>query len=254
MRTPGSASRTWRTSRAGRTSPAKTTVRTPVVRSRWPTSSPNTEGTALITWPFQVSRSPSTSVFGTNSTVPPVDRVVSSSKTETSKFTEVPASMRQPGGVSRTRTSSRTPLTTLRWVIAAPFGSPVEPEVYITYARLPGASGEVRSVSPGAPPGVSQAVRWSRSTVAMSFGGMVCQVPVSVTANRGAASASTRCARPPRCSGSIGRYAAPDLRIPSSPATRSSVRGSARTTRSSGPTPRRISSHATPFARSSSSR
>ncbi len=98
----------------------------------WSSSAENTAGTALMVVPDQLPRSASSSTSRTTSTLAPVVSAVKISNTETSKFTEVAASIRETAPTCTVRRRSCTPLTTLPWVMATPLGVPVDPDVNIT--------------------------------------------------------------------------------------------------------------------------
>ncbi|SHT07462.1 Uncharacterised protein [Mycobacteroides abscessus subsp. abscessus] len=75
-----------------------------------------------------------------------------------------------------------------------------------------------------------------------------------VTATTGPASASTKVSRASGTAGSIGRYAAPVLRIPKIAAIASADRLLSSATTCPGPAPRPINKYANRFAAESSSR
>ncbi|SPZ38176.1 Uncharacterised protein [Rhodococcus wratislaviensis] len=81
-------------------------------------------------------------------------------------------------------------LTTLWWSMVTPFGVPVDPEVYITYAVLSGRSGLLRSLSPGAMPSrrATSSECASSNNVGMPLSGSVRAVVVSVRTRIGEAS------------------------------------------------------------------
>lgn len=79
-----------------------------------------------------------------------------------------------------------------------PFGVPVEPDVYMTYAVLPGLSGAIRSSSTGLitadMPSVSASSR-SNTRQGMSLSGKDAAVAVSVRSRSGAASVRMKAVR-----------------------------------------------------------
>ncbi len=88
---------------------------------------------------------------------------------------------------------------TLPWVIATPFGTPVVPEVYITYARSWGA-GTGREVA-GQPSIRASSTSMTTRSVPSSRSAN----PAVVTAATGAASEIMNCTRASGIAGSIGR-------------------------------------------------
>ncbi|CAM5640650.1 hypothetical protein SGRIM128S_04581 [Streptomyces griseomycini] len=132
IRVPGRTSAIRRVSDAGSASPAKTSTSGRVVAEIWSSSSAKAEGTVDRICPSQPSRAASSRTSATISMLPPWQRLVKTSKTETSKLTEVLARALRPGPASIRPARCVMPLTTPRWVTATPFGTPEEPEVYIT--------------------------------------------------------------------------------------------------------------------------
>ena len=61
--------------------------------------------------------------------MPPAASGTNSSNTDRSKVIEVPASTPARDAGGKTRCAHSTSATALAWVIATPFGRPVEPEV-----------------------------------------------------------------------------------------------------------------------------
>ncbi|GAA1327677.1 hypothetical protein GCM10009635_23280 [Actinocatenispora thailandica] len=121
----------------------------------------------------------------------------------------------------------------------------------MTYAGCSGRSGELRSASVTSWPGPASSRRrvcGSSHTTTRYPSGTVAANARSVTTTATSAPASSDRIRAGGWSGSTGTYAAPDLSTPSTDTTRSAERSSSSATRSSGPTPRPMSSRASRFA------
>ncbi len=183
-RAPGRSSRTRATRAAGSASPAKTTASARISPPTWSRSSAKTDGTALTTPPLQPPRSPMTRTSRTTSRVPPTAKVVTVSKTETSKLTEVPARVRVPASMPTVSARRSTPLTTSRWVIVTPFGTPVEPEVYITYAAFAGRGATSGTRGPATAKSMSSTHRAGTSVVGST---PAVSAPVRISCGRASA-------------------------------------------------------------------
>nr|BFE29897.1 hypothetical protein GCM10010200_021480 [Actinomadura rugatobispora] len=118
----------------------------------------------------------------------------------------------------------------MRCVTATPFGTPVDPDVYITYAR---SSADTRTSGPS------------------GRGSSIKSSPVRTTDTPASATIARR--RSTGCPASSGTYAAPAFNTASNATTRSADRSITTPTRSPGRTPRPTSACARPFARPSSS-
>ncbi len=81
-----------------------------------------------------------------------------------------------------------TPLTTLLWVMATPLGAPVEPEVYITYARCCGRRVTARTPPTASAAGSAPVSGSSRKSTGTSQAGSTPTVSWSVRISCGAAS------------------------------------------------------------------
>ena len=90
------------------------------------------------------ARSGSASAFSDSTSFPPSARVAKISNTDMSKQTEVEARTPAYSSGVYTERAQRTIATALRCWIATPFGTPVDPEVKITYARLSARAGRCR--------------------------------------------------------------------------------------------------------------
>ncbi len=88
------------------------------------------EGTVLIRVTAALAgRAGSARASATTTTVPPRASGRNSSKTERSKVIEVEARTPASSAGVNVSPAQRSSATALRWVIATPFGRPVEPEV-----------------------------------------------------------------------------------------------------------------------------
>ncbi len=141
--------------------------------------------------------------------------------------------------------------------MGTPLGRPVEPEVWMTYARSSGPVGPVRSASVRSAVGRTARSSWvagsPRTTVGAGIAGSAPAVAASVTRTAGGASSVTRRSRSAGCPVSSGRYPAPVFSTASSATTRRIPRGSASATSRPGPAPRSTSSRANRFASALSS-
>jgi hypothetical protein len=120
------------------------------------------------------------------------------------------------------------------WVTPTPFGAPVDPDVYITYASCPRRTGRPASTGSWVPP----------DAAAISSGRTTATAP---------APASTASIRAAGQAGSTGRYAAPASQHPSIAVIISAPRGRLSPTTCSGPDPKAPSRDASRPARAISS-
>ena len=138
------------------------------------------DGTVLTsTTSPAASSSGSASAFSARTSFPPAPRVAKISKTDRSKQTEVDASRPSYSSGEYIVRAQRTIPTALRCWIATPFGTPVEPEVKMTYARL---SGRAVSASAGASAGSSSGCSsqpGSRNTVRSPCGSSSPSMPAN---------------------------------------------------------------------------
>lgn len=169
-----------------------TRVSAPVRSGDCSSSSAKTDGTVLTTSTARASPSARTRASRTRSTLPPVDSVVNNSNTDTSKLTEVLASIRHFAGAPSTVARWAMPLVTFPWVIATPFGVPVDPEVYITYAVLSGRAAALPSAGEGSV-STSRSAKYRRSIPVV---GSTCSVTASVRTRCGRAWFRTYSRRP----------------------------------------------------------
>src|SRR5206468_11356150 len=129
-------------------------------------------------------------------------RLVNTSNTDTSKLTEVLAKARRPAPARTHRARREIPFTTVPCVTATPFGVPLDPDVYITYATSSDPTAQV-SCSRSLPSPVSRST-WSMCTTWAPVGGSTATVWVSVRITHGSASPSMKSSRPLGYLGSTG--------------------------------------------------
>src|ERR1700722_17369426 len=118
------------------------------------------DGTALIRLPRHgpaPPRSARASRFGTTSRQPPEVSVPNTSKTDTSKLSDVGPSPRDSSPRGKASAAQHASDTTPACSTATPFGRPVEPDVYTTYAtsRGPASPGTSPPPSPASSPAVA---------------------------------------------------------------------------------------------------
>src|SRR5271163_4214582 len=129
---PGSAARIAVTARAVSASPASTTVPALAVAPYTDSTSDSADGTALISDPRHGPAPPlsaSASRSATISTDPPLTSGVNSSKTETSKLSDVEASTRDSSPAVNSDVAQASRLATQRCSMTTPLGRPVDPDV-----------------------------------------------------------------------------------------------------------------------------
>ncbi len=133
-RQPGTAARTCWTARAGSASPARTTVSAPTRTVSSARSRPRADGTALSSPARQGSdRSARASRSRTTSTRPPASSSGEKiSNTDTSKLSEVDATMWASPRPVNSAAAQSVSATTEACGTTTPLGRPVEPEVWMT--------------------------------------------------------------------------------------------------------------------------
>ena len=240
-RQPGSHDRSSATCCPDTASPASTTV--PACPSRIgaghpPAASPaRTDGTPL-TSDAGYRRPASDSRSSSSSTHPPASSGANISNTDTSKLADVEASTRDSPASPNTPAAHWTRLTTPRRVIVTPLGTPVDPDVYITYAA-PSSPGH------GACAGISRpGARSSSMTSTGTSPGSVAAFTRSARITAGAESASMNAFRSSGYAGSTGTYAAPACHTASMAVSSRGDRPITTATSDSGPAPRTASRRA----------
>src|SRR5450830_962597 len=118
-----------------------------------------------------------------------------------------------------------------------PLGKPVEPEVYITYARWRAFKPAIDGLVTANATDISSSS--SVSTVILTLTKLPNRISW-VNRTAGAQSSSTYAKRSNGYDGSSGTYAAPAFRIPNNPVIIEKLRSTHSTTRSSGRTPSEI--------------
>src|SRR4051812_41003841 len=199
-RAPGTALRSDSNTLVGNASPASTSTSASTSRPGPSSRLANTDGTPLARLPRQ-GRSARTSRFGTSSMLPPATSGAKISNTETSKFIDVDARTRdsRPPKFSAAQCIRFTAL----WCdTMTPLGRPVDPEVWITYARWSARSGSSRSAS-----------------VTSAAGPVASTMESSTQTGRTSSRISVR--RSSGYAGSTGTYPPPALRTASAATTRS---------------------------------
>src|SRR3984957_9411244 len=200
------------------------------------------DGTALIRDPRHgpaPPRSASASRFGTTSRQPPEHSVPNTSNTDTSKLSDVDPSTRDNSPPGNAEAAQHASDTTPACSTTTPFGRPVDPDVYTTYATSPGTPATGRSSPPG-PPARTPATPASSSTSTRSpprRPAPAATAPVVSTAT-GPDSASMNPIRSPGYPGSTGTYPAPDFSTPSTAVIMAGERGIAIATSRPGPAPK----------------
>src|SRR5260370_40754990 len=86
---------------------------------------------------------------------PPDSSGANISNTDTSKLAEVEASPRDSPAAPNAPAAHRARFTTPAWATTTPLGTPVDPEVYITYAAAPPPPPAAGSTRPPAGPTAS---------------------------------------------------------------------------------------------------
>src|SRR5260370_38461843 len=81
---------------------------------------------------------------------PPDSSGANISNTDTSKLAEVEASPRDSPAAPNAPAAHRARFTTPAWATTTPLGTPVDPEVYITYAAAPPPPPAAASTGPAA--------------------------------------------------------------------------------------------------------
>jgi hypothetical protein len=81
--------------------------------------------------------------------------------------------------------------TTACWVMATPFGTPVDPDVYITYASCAGSTGALGTLT-STPAGVAPS---STTSNRVSCAGTACRIARSTSSTAASTSASISCIR-----------------------------------------------------------
>src|SRR6202042_3607361 len=184
--------------------------------------------------------------------VAPAASVTHTSDTAASKLNEANASTFTPPVTPNTGPCATVRFTTPPWVTCTPFGAPVDPEVYITYASWPattpapgggqaGAAATAATVS-----GSSSVITRIRPAGSSST---IAAVPASTLAWL---SASMNASRPAGYPGSSGRYAPPAFHTASIATTMPAPRSRHNPTTDSPPTPTPRGSPPSRSARSSS--
>src|SRR5580698_1075079 len=189
------------------------------------------EGTALIRLPCHgpaPPRSARASRFGTTSRQPPDVSVPNTSNTDTSKLSDVDPSTRDNSPPGKACAAQHASDTTPACSTVTPFGRPVDPDVYTTYATSCGPAPDGRSSPPS--PASTPAVTGSSSTNSGNPPGSVAATSAVVSTATGPDSASMNPIRSAGYAGSTGTYAAPDFKTPSTATIRSAERGVATAT------------------------
>src|SRR5207247_1374803 len=176
---------------------------------------------------------PSTSVGRPDSpaaTLPPLTNGQNTSATDASKLTVAFCSTRSPSPSPNTSLIHLRQLLTPPWLTITPFGTPVDPDVYITYARFSGCITTSSSPSP----------LFSSSTTTTSHPSpdSLPSSPRLVTSSLAPASRSISRFLASGYSGSSPRYAPPALSTPSRPTTCSTDLSMHTPPTSSNPSPR----------------
>src|SRR6185437_10500972 len=155
-RAPGTATRIAATTAPVSASPHNAATRAPARTPGAASTGDKADGTALIKLPAHgpaLPRSASASRFGTTSRHPPDASVPKTSNTDTSKLRDVAARTRDNSPPANTAAAQHASDTTPACSTTTPFGRPVDPDVYTTYAGCPGRSGLPRSGSARSPAG-----------------------------------------------------------------------------------------------------
>jgi hypothetical protein len=113
----------------------------PTPRTKAGSSASNNDGTTLATL-TPAERAISASATGSErsppvatASVPPAARVTATSNTAASKLNEANCNTTTPSPTPNTGRIAAARFATPRCATATPFGQPVDPEVYITYAN-----------------------------------------------------------------------------------------------------------------------
>src|ERR1043165_4230604 len=131
---PGTPPRIVLSHGADRPSPASTTMSADAE----PSTGTNADGTALTSDTSPTTPSASASRSSTIRTDPPQHNGPNSSNTDTSKLNDVAPSTRSNSPPPNRSPAHATSAATDRCSTTTPFGTPVDPDVYITYAAHPG--------------------------------------------------------------------------------------------------------------------
>src|ERR1700722_644161 len=145
------------------------------------------DGTALIRDPRHgpaPPRSARASRFGTTSRQPPEHSVPNTSNTDTSKLSDVDPSTRDNSPPGNAEAAQHASDTTPACSTTTPFGRPVDPDVYTTYATSPGTPATGRSSPPGPPASTPATAASSRTSTGSPPGSPAATAPLVSTATR----------------------------------------------------------------------
>src|SRR5712671_2587757 len=171
---------------------------------------------------------------GTTTNRPPYSNAPHISHTEKSsayEWNSVHTSPRPNPNPSSVTSNRRT---TFACVTTTPFGSPVDPDVYITYAA---SSGLLPPSSHSSSSSLPHSNNSSTNTTGPENPGTRLSNPRCVTSTRAPQSSAIYRSRSSGYSGSIGTYAPPDFNTPNIPTTKSNDRSTHKPTRVSRLTP-----------------
>ncbi len=239
---PGQAARTRSTAAAGTTSPPVSTSRRPCRHSGDSSATtrnvPAVRCTALTPAATAARMSwASTAPGAATTTRPPEASGTQISNREASKACGACMSTASRGPTDQPRSPTRP--ATLPCGTATPLGTPVEPEVYMTYARSSAPTRTGTRASAGLT-ATAAGVRSSSSTTssAAASTGTASRVARVHTTADGPESASRNATRSAGYPGSTGTYPAPVFHTASSVTSRSAERSISTATRSPRATPR----------------